>query len=70
MRYPVSNRHAHPFFFRRGERGWMLDFAAMNRTIGFNHKNQWFFRTTDHPFMFGFEDLTFDRHGFPHRQRG
>jgi hypothetical protein len=70
MRYPVADRQASPFFFRRGAQGWMLDFATMSRTIGFNHKNQWFFRTTDHPFMFAFEDLILDRHGFPHPRRG
>jgi hypothetical protein len=70
IRFPVTDRHANPFFLRRGEQGWMLDFAAMHRSIGFNHKNQWFFRSTDHPFMFAFGDLVFDRHGFPHRRRG
>jgi hypothetical protein len=34
---------------RRGEDGWQLDFAAMNRLIGFNHLNQWFFRDRSHP---------------------
>jgi uncharacterized protein len=70
VRFEVADRQASPFFLRRGEQGWMLDFAAMSRTIGFNHKNQWFFRSTDHPFMFAFEDLIFDRHGFPHPGRG
>lgn len=50
--------------------GWMLDFAAMIRWIGFNHKNQWFFRATEHPFMFAFDDVVFDRHGFPHPPPG
>ena len=66
IRFPVAGRHASPYFFRLGRRGWMLDFHAMSRIIGFNHKNQWFFRSTDHPFMFAFEDRVFDRHGFPH----
>jgi uncharacterized protein len=70
VRFQAADRQASPFFLRRGEQGWMLDFAAMSRTIGFNHKNQWFFRSTDHPFMFAFEDLIFDRHGFPHPGRG
>jgi len=42
----------------------MLDFAAMNRSVGFNHKNQWFFRTSEHDFMFAFNDIVFDRNGF------
>ncbi len=70
IRFPVTDRHASPYFFRRGDQGWMLDFMAMSQTIGFNHKNQWFFRLTDHPFMFAFTDLVFDRHGFPHPQKG
>jgi uncharacterized protein len=70
VRFDVTDRQASPFFLRRGSEGWMLDFATMSRTIGFNHKNQWFFRSMDHPFMFAFEDLTFDRHGFPHPGRG
>ena len=66
IRFPIADRHAGPYFLRRGGQGWMLDFAAMSGVIGFNHKNQWFFRSTDHPFMFGFTDLVFDRRGFPH----
>jgi len=69
-RFPVGDRQASPYFFRRGARGWMLDFAAMSRAIGFNHKNQWFFRSTGHPYMFAFEDVVFDRHGFPHPPSG
>jgi hypothetical protein len=33
--------------------------------IGFNHNNPWFFGSIGYPFMFGFEDLNFDRNGFP-----
>jgi hypothetical protein len=47
----------------------MLDFAAMSRLIGFNHRNQWFFRTLDHSYMFGFADTGFDRNGFPHERQ-
>jgi len=46
----------------------MLDFAAMNRSVGFNHKNQWYFRTSEHDFMFAFNDMVFDRNGFPHER--
>jgi hypothetical protein len=70
IRFPLGDRQACPYFFRRGARGWMLDFAAMSRWIGFNHKNQWFFRATEHPFMFAFDDVVFDRHGFPHPAPG
>lgn len=66
IRFPITNRHAAPYFLRRNNKGWMLDFATMNKTMGFNHKNQWFFRARDHKFMFGFENVTFDKNGFPH----
>jgi len=68
IRYPLDNRQANPYFLRRGKKGWMLDFAAMNRTIGLNHVNQWSFRTQNHEFMFAFEDAVFDKNGFPHPQ--
>ncbi len=35
----------------------MLDVAAMHRWIGFNHQNQWHFKTPDHPYRFAFADL-------------
>ncbi|MBN2297970.1 MAG: TPM domain-containing protein [Deltaproteobacteria bacterium] len=65
--FPVEERSRAPYFFRRDTSGWMLDFASMNKIIGFNHKNQWFFRNTGHEFMFAFENITFDKHGFPHK---
>jgi hypothetical protein len=64
---PIENRQASPYFLLRGESCWMLDFASMHRLIGFNRKNQWFFRTTDHAYMFAFTDFVFDRKGFPYR---
>ncbi|HOO47237.1 MAG TPA: TPM domain-containing protein [Deltaproteobacteria bacterium] len=67
--FPVEQRSNAPYFLRRDSSGWMLDFALMNRFIGFNHKNQWFFRNTQHEFMFAFENLTFDQYGFPHEAR-
>jgi uncharacterized protein len=68
IRFPLSNRQTSPFFFRRGPDGWMLDYAAMNRILGFNHKIQWFFRTPEHDFMFAFNDRVLDRNGFPHKR--
>lgn len=69
IRFPVSEREIPPYFLVRGEEGWMLDFASMNRVIAFNHRNQWHFQTCEHPFMFAFEDWRFDRGGFPHEER-
>ncbi len=68
IRFPAEDRQASPYLLRRDDGGWRLDFAAMSRLVGFNHKNQWFFRSRDHNFMFAFADWRFDRHGFPHRQ--
>ncbi len=66
VRFPIGQRHNSPYLLRRGKDGWMLDFVAMSRLIGFNHRNQWFFRSTGHEFMFAFDDLRFDGNGFPH----
>ena len=68
IRFPISNRQTAPYFLRRSDQGWMLDFAAMHKFIGFNHLNQWFFRSPDHEFMFAFEDVRLDQHGFPHQK--
>lgn len=69
IRFPVSERQASPYLLRTGEGGWQLDVAFMNQLIGFNHKNQWFFRTAAHEFDFAFADLHFDAHGFPHEKK-
>ena len=66
LRFPVDNRQSAPYLFRQSAEGWQLDMAAMSRLIGFNHKNQWFFRAVDHEFIFAFDDLRFDENGFPY----
>ncbi|MGE4579798.1 MAG: YgcG family protein [Desulfuromonadales bacterium] len=68
LRFPVENRQAAPYFFRRGDEGWQLDMVSMSRLLDFNHKNQWFFRHREHEFAFAFDDLHFDANGFPHRR--
>ena len=68
IRFPLGDRQTSPYFFQKGPEGWMLDFAGMSRWIRFNHKNQWHFRTLEHPYMFAFEQFVFDRHGFPHER--
>ncbi|MDY0270599.1 TPM domain-containing protein [Trichloromonas sp.] len=67
LRFPVDNRQAAPYLLRQSAEGWQLDMAAMSRLIGFNHKNQWFFRAVDHEFIFAFDDVKFDANGFPYR---
>ncbi len=69
IRFPLSDRGSNPYFLVRGADGWMLDFAGMSRVIGFNHKNQWFFRTQVHPYLFAFDDVYCDKNGFPHEKR-
>lgn len=65
IRYPASNRTQSPYFFVKGENGWMLDFATMAEVLRMNHRNMWMLKGMDHPFMFGFSDWTFDNNGFP-----
>ena len=69
IRFPVSDRQASPYFLEKDDQGWMLDFFSMNQLIRFNHKNQWHFMKTEHKFAFAFTDLSFDKHGFPHKRR-
>jgi len=66
--FSPDNRQASPFFLEKGNRGWMMDFASMTKLIGFNHKNQWHLRQTNHKYMFGFKEVFFDKNGFPHKK--
>jgi len=54
----------------KGDDGWMFTFASMTNVINYNHRNQWFFRTPNHTFMFAFTDVVFDENGFPHIKGG
>jgi len=67
IRFPIGDRHTAPYFLRKDDNGWMLDFNSMSRLIRFNHKNQWHFVRTDHEFIFAYTDVRFDKHGFPHK---
>lgn len=67
LRFPVKNRQLPPYFFLQVEDGWMLDLAAANKYIAFNHLNQWHFREGGHPYLFAFQDVSFDANGFPHQ---
>ncbi len=70
IRFPLESHQNSPYFLRRHKEGWQLDLAAMNRLVGFNHRNQWHFNNLDHGYMFGFGDWQFDTSGFPHRRLG
>ncbi len=65
IRYPVQERLHSPYFLEKSTEGWMLDFHTMSRCLQMNHQNMWRFKSTDHPYMFGFEDWYFDANGFP-----
>ncbi|MBN1542020.1 TPM domain-containing protein [candidate division KSB1 bacterium] len=65
IRFDPSDRRAHPFFFHKTDSGWQLDLLAMNRVIGFNHRNEWFRRVANHPYAFALKDWRFDENGFP-----
>lgn len=65
LRYPLESRLQSPYFFRKGDEGWMLDFATMNWVLQMNHKNMWMMKKMDHPYMFAFADWLFDKNGFP-----
>lgn len=66
VRFPLTQRQAPPYLLRRDAVGWQLDVVAMSQLLGFNHRNEWHFRTLDHPWLFAFSDCSFDEHGFPH----
>lgn len=70
LRFPLQERQLPPYFFRKGNEGWMLDLAAMGQLIAFNHLNQWHLRRTEHPYAFAFRDVVFDAGGFPHPAPG
>jgi len=68
LSFSFDDRQASPFFLEKGRQGWMMDFASMSKFIGFNHKNQWHLRQTNHKYMFGFKAVFFDKNGFPHKK--
>ncbi len=57
-----------PWFFRRSAAGWQLDGSMYPGVIGYNHRNQWRFKTTAHPYAFAFEDYLIDDYGFARRR--
>jgi hypothetical protein len=69
IRFPVTVRQESPYFLRSSDNGWQLDFVTMSQIIGFNHRNQWHFRSQEHPYRFAFKDWRIDANGFPHPAR-
>lgn len=69
IHYRVDERQCAPWFFRRISGRWHLDLATMHDVIRFGRSNAWHLhRGTPHDYAFAFNDWTFDKHGFPHRQ--
>lgn len=67
--FSLDDRSLAPHFLTKSEKGWQMDFAAMNKTIRFNHRNEWNFVSREHPYMFAFDDMRIDRNGFPHKKK-
>lgn len=65
VRYPPEKRTCSPWFLQKEDGKWRLDLTMMQKSMIFNHRNQWHFKNYDHPYMFGFSDWRFDSHGFP-----
>jgi uncharacterized membrane protein YgcG len=64
--FPPRLAHCAPYFFERVEGGWALDFVTMQHAIRFGRSNAWrLAERFDHPYVFAFEDWTFDANGFP-----
>ncbi|HEX9757227.1 MAG TPA: TPM domain-containing protein [Nitrospiria bacterium] len=61
IRFSSEGGESPPYFFRDSPEGWMLDFDSMAGLIGFDFKNQWFFRNLEHEYMFAFQDITFEK---------
>jgi len=71
---PVAQRTCSPYFFARENGQWKLDIATMAKTVRFNADMQWHFSLPDkqqygQAYAFAFNDLSFDKNGYPHRQQ-
>jgi uncharacterized protein len=70
IRYPVEPRRCSPFLLVRENGRWRLDFATAAHAIRFGRSNAWrLIHEKIGPYAWAFEDLRFDRHGFPHPAR-
>jgi uncharacterized protein len=62
--YPEQDWTFSPFFFKKSQEGWQLDFAIMTKIIRFNQRNYWRFVSTTHPYMFAFKPYRIDTNGY------
>jgi len=72
MNDPVEQRTCAPYFFKKEQGMWKLDFATMAKILLFNAPMQWHFDLDNRLkgeamyYAFAFDGLTFDRYGYPH----
>jgi uncharacterized protein len=67
VRYDVEQRQCAPYFLRREDGRWKLDFSAASSAIRFNHENEWRFHTpVAREYRFAFADWRIDGNGVPH----
>lgn len=62
--YPDKDLTFNPFFLKKSQEGWQLDFVTMSQVLQFNQNNFWILASTNHPYMFAFEACQIDKQGF------
>ena len=66
-----KHRKCAPYFFKKEQGAWKIDFATMAQTIGFNVDMQWHFNLDERLkkegmyYAFAFDGYGFDRNGYP-----
>ncbi len=66
IRYPASQEHCAPWFFRKLDGRWVLDLTLSGTALRIKPGGGWRFdKSIDHPYGFAFDDWQFDDQGFP-----
>ncbi|MGP4845274.1 TPM domain-containing protein [Marinobacter sp. 1Y8] len=67
LRPPIHERTCPPYFFKREDGSWRLDFTVMKDALRFGRDNGWRLAPKyAGPYAFAFLDLKFDTNGFPY----
>ncbi|MDG5501198.1 TPM domain-containing protein [Marinobacter sp. BGYM27] len=67
LRPPIDDRTCPPYFFKREDGKWRLDFTVMKDALLFGRGNQWRLAPKyAGPYAFAFLDLQFDANGYPY----
>lgn len=67
LRPPIHDRTCSPYFFKREDGTWRLDFTVMTDALRFGRGNEWRLAPKyAGPYSFAFLDLKFDAKGFPY----